>query len=751
MKLKRLMAALALAAVLLSLTVPAWAASSFRDMEDSSVAVDAEVLRLMGVVNGVGGNYFNPGANLTRAEFCTMVIRLMGREDEVVNYNNRTIFSDVTARHWGRGYINLAASTTVGGGSTRLIAGVGDGRFLPDDDITYAQAVTILMRILGYDDADAGAIWPDGYLKLAASVKLTGGLGLGAGDLLPRAQAAELFANLLTTPTAEGGLYYTTLGAAVENVLILDVDAAEETGAIRTSQGLYYLASDSPAPLALQGYRGTLVLNEKKEVVTFIPDGSLALSITLGSDAQASVLKDTAGKRYTIPAQTPVYTQEGETTFNKVWADLRSGAQVTLYQEEGKVIGLYYTPGAGAATEAYVVTAPLSSAALHYLTGGAGGYTIRKANETIGQDDIQMYDVLTYDGASNTIWVSDLRLSFVYEQAFPNPETPETITVLGHEFPVLESALESISRFKVGDSAILLLTADGSVAGLLEPSHGARGTMIGLAEGGGVRVALPNGAEVKLSGSVDEARQGRLVSVYGEKSQTLGISSLPVLRIPGDLDLDAMTLGDYRVAAGAQVYEQVANGTLIPTRLDRLEMGTISKEDIVNYHLNTSGMVDLLVLGNLTGDIYTYGILVEGTHTHSLGSMSATNTTVSVTNGSGGQEPVITGRSFEAGAFAGVAVSGKSIGGLPVAADIVELSEISGVKRADFFQMDGAWYVKAKGTVYRVADRVEGYIAATKSWFTQEADRLETIRNYSNDMTLYVDPIGYQVRIIVAN
>ena len=33
---------------------------------------------------------------------------------------------------------------------TPLIAGVGDGRFLPEQELSYAQAVTILIRVLGY-------------------------------------------------------------------------------------------------------------------------------------------------------------------------------------------------------------------------------------------------------------------------------------------------------------------------------------------------------------------------------------------------------------------------------------------------------------------------------------------------------------------------------------------------------------------------------------------------------------------------
>ena len=70
MKLKRLTAILLSLVLAASLAAPVHAASSFRDIEDSAVALDAEVLRLMGVVGGVGENNFNPEANLTRAEFC---------------------------------------------------------------------------------------------------------------------------------------------------------------------------------------------------------------------------------------------------------------------------------------------------------------------------------------------------------------------------------------------------------------------------------------------------------------------------------------------------------------------------------------------------------------------------------------------------------------------------------------------------------------------------------------------------------
>ena len=156
-KIKRLAAALLTAALLASLVVlPASAApGSFGDVADQKTAVNADILRLMGVVSGTGDNRFNPGGTLTRAQFATMVVNFLQRGEDTPRYATRTIFSDVKSSHWARSYVNLAASIMITDGSGEnarqipLISGVGDGRFLPDEKITMAEAVTILLRALG--------------------------------------------------------------------------------------------------------------------------------------------------------------------------------------------------------------------------------------------------------------------------------------------------------------------------------------------------------------------------------------------------------------------------------------------------------------------------------------------------------------------------------------------------------------------------------------------------------------------------
>ena len=159
---------------------------------------------MLGAIDGLPNGTFQPSGTLTRAQFCKMAVVTMGRESGVALYQNRTIFPDTPGIHWASGYINMAVSTSVSDESSfGIITGYPDGTFRPDISISYAQAVTILMRMLGYADSDAGMIWPDGYLAAAGKIGLTDGLSLSPSSEITRAQAARLFCNLLRTPVKD--------------------------------------------------------------------------------------------------------------------------------------------------------------------------------------------------------------------------------------------------------------------------------------------------------------------------------------------------------------------------------------------------------------------------------------------------------------------------------------------------------------------------------------------------------------------
>ena len=80
MKKRVFSALLALVLTLSAVVLPASAAGSFSDVSDKKTAQNVEVLRLLGVVEGNGIGQFNPYAQLTRAEFCKMLVTTDGQQ-----------------------------------------------------------------------------------------------------------------------------------------------------------------------------------------------------------------------------------------------------------------------------------------------------------------------------------------------------------------------------------------------------------------------------------------------------------------------------------------------------------------------------------------------------------------------------------------------------------------------------------------------------------------------------------------------
>jgi len=776
-KFQRLLTAVLAAALTAALALPAGAAgSSFVDIRDGDTAVNADILRLMGVVDGTGGSLFQPDNTLSRAQFATMVVNFKQQGDQVAIHNTRTIFTDVPGNHWARGYVNLVASLTVKDGEreTPLFSGVGDGRFLPDSQITLAQASTVLLRVLGYTSAQTGAVWPQGYMDLAGSIGLTDGLPGDYNAPLTRGQAARLFVNALNCKTADGKAYYTTLGDAKDGTVLLAVNVAADTGeaqgAVRTSSGTYLPKKEGVAPTALQGQRGSLVLNDKQEIVTFVPDDSQAMVVTLSGNAQPNHIKGTDGRQYTVSSDTPVYTAGSEDgkTYLESYEGLYSGSQVTMFTQRGKVVAIYTSAAATSIdADAVVVRGHATTATFHQLTGGATNFNIVKNRQPISLSDIKPYDVVTYDALSNTLIVSDLRITCFYQNASPNVKSPKTITALDNEFQVLESAWDTTKDFNLGQSVSLLLTADGKVAGMAAPGKDTRSTAVGLVTGGSLEIYMPNGGTLALKGTLSNASsvEGQLVIASLSKDR-ITTSRLTESKTSAPFDVERMTLGDRTVLNSVRIFEKVTTSALAPIDRSQLTMGQIPADKISGYHANSSGMVDYLILNDVTGNAYEYGMMVADIHRTPIMDEDGESTgehservTWKLQRGVGEdiEFSANAGYNGRSGDIVGV-VTYKNRDGKNMIRTVLQLDKIQKVSGSAFFESQGALYVTAQGRTYRLADDVEcwaqksGDRFGAGNWFAGDtaSDRLNAIKAYSSSLTLYIDPVGQQVRVITA-
>jgi len=514
---KRKIISLLLALVLLVSLMPAALAAegSFTDITDEETAQAAEILRLLGVVDGVGGSKFNPAGNLKRAEFCKMAVVMMGIEDQEPGYRNRTIFTDVDSKHWARGYINLAAS-----GQEKFISGMGNGKFAPEENITFAQAVTILVRLLGYSDSDTNMQWPEGYLTLADTVGLTDGFDTAANAAITRAQAARLFAEMLLCSTKNGGAYLGRFGNVSEGVIILSNDAVAadgSSGAVYTTAGTY--KTDVPVADSTVGKRGTLAAADGKLVV-FIPTDAGSRTISV-SQVESGWFKTSDGSRYTVASDTVVYTESGASVWNEVWLDMPAGSNITVYFDaKGSIEAIFYATSAADGNVAVAMNEVKGNPFTSLLDAPAD-CAIYKNGAPATAADIRRYDVAEYDKAAKQLRINDTRLTGTYENAYPGLAAPEQIKFLGRLWDVLPSAWDSLGQFELGDTMTLLFTSDMRVAGAVT-SREAGSTAVGIVtscSGGSVSVELLSslregivltGRAVKNSVNL----QGELVTVY---------------------------------------------------------------------------------------------------------------------------------------------------------------------------------------------------------------------------------------------
>lgn len=166
-------------------------AANFSDVPTNANYADAvNVLVDDGILTGDENGNFNPNNTITRAEFATIICRFLGIEDEAKAMNTSK-FTDVTAGHWAKGYIAKASDMGV-------ITGNGDGTFSPEDNVTYEQAVKMLICAVGFEEeaTEAGG-WPDGYIKVAEDFGYLKDLNKNIGQQITRAEVAVLLANYI--------------------------------------------------------------------------------------------------------------------------------------------------------------------------------------------------------------------------------------------------------------------------------------------------------------------------------------------------------------------------------------------------------------------------------------------------------------------------------------------------------------------------------------------------------------------------
>lgn len=170
--------------------------SAFTIADDVAGTKYEEAAYLLGALNIMVGDKdtgnFRPEDGILRSEFAKVSVAMAGLTEVALNSQKPTRFPDVVENHWATGYINVADTQN-------YIIGDDTGSFRPDDKITFAEAVTIIIRLLGYEPAaKENGGYPTGYLVTAAQNGLLNGINQAPNEEASRGVVAQLAYNALT-------------------------------------------------------------------------------------------------------------------------------------------------------------------------------------------------------------------------------------------------------------------------------------------------------------------------------------------------------------------------------------------------------------------------------------------------------------------------------------------------------------------------------------------------------------------------
>lgn len=171
------------------------AAPDFSDVAGTKYEDAVTRLELLNVLKGYPDGTFKPEGSITRAEFAAVAVRAKGLAAVAeASKGLPSGFSDVPAGHWAAGYVGVA-------GSTGIVKGIGGGLFAPNAPVKYEEAVTMLVRALGYEqDALSKGGYPFGYLIVAKEIDLLDSVAGVMGMPATRGMVAMLTDNALEIP-----------------------------------------------------------------------------------------------------------------------------------------------------------------------------------------------------------------------------------------------------------------------------------------------------------------------------------------------------------------------------------------------------------------------------------------------------------------------------------------------------------------------------------------------------------------------
>ena len=252
--------------------------------------------------------------------------------------------------------------------------------------------------------------------------------------------------------------------------------------------------------------------------------------------------------------------------------------------------------------------------------------SVYRNDKTSASAELNKYDVYYYSESLQTVWIYTRRAAGRITAVSPSASAPTALTVAGSTYSLGSSAvaskISSLNGGGVGEVVTLLLGMDNEVADVITGEE-ADSVFYGVVQTANRSLVEDNGADVlqKISVmctdgiirtvNIDKSLNyptGWLVeiSVTPEGEQVTAIESKSV---SGTINETATALGDYALADDVQILDTTSEGlagTVRPSRIAGTKLNTLA---VRYYTLNEQGQIDRLILNDVTGDLWKYGVL----------------------------------------------------------------------------------------------------------------------------------------------
>ena len=746
-------------------------ASQYKDIDDNASYKEAvEALTTYGIVSGYAG-YFEPNALVTRAEFAKMVTLASGLGDDAYSNAGKRRFDDVSLSHWGNGYINTASEN-------KLIVGYPNGRFMPDKNVTLAEAVTVLLRAMNYTTTDLGDNWPYAYMVKAKGLGLTDGISLGDNDFIQRGNLAIIINRALQSKiNGSSEKLISKMEITITDELLViatrNEDKSLASDEIKTDAGTYTLADINLKIDAMS--RVKLVLNKDKKVINYTDSATSERVLTTVEgvvNGETYFSNGTSTLSLGVSDNTSVYNDGSVTTYGNFKTYIEDGAAVSIiYDNSGAVRYLVF--GNADYTEAVAIRTDIYTAlnSVGVSDDQINSAKVIRNGYSASLSDVQTYDVAYYLADNSTIYVYSDKVSGVYREAYPSKSNVTSVEISGNilELETKSAAYklgEKSGSYKIGARVTALLGMNGKIVDVVDLNQGDMSNYgVLLSYGSEIsNETFENGKEYKYitvmngeGNTVQYVTKGDFskrigdigkLSFDSEGNASFGsISSFKT--IDGAIDKNNRKIGDLWLTNDCVIIERTyapdtRTGTATAQVIDLEDISASSLKKSQVIHAVTSGDfgdIALLFVENITRDQYTYGIL-----TSMSGGVTNTSSNASYTVYSGGQTKTYQAsfyNSMSSGTPVALMLSGNSLVSLK---KLVAVSVGASVKAID------ATRVKIGDDVYRIGDNVQivkkGYSGYTSmSVFDIGELKGKTVNLYSDASV----SAGGMIRVITVN